>query len=121
MRHLIACLLPLSLLAAPALAQEGEGPALSLEHRMLLRCSATFALVAGQQGDSDSQVTADAAFAERGREFFVRSSAQVMDEAGLDRQQIADALRAEADEIRQSDNLEALLPVCMNVLAQSGL
>ena len=45
-----------ALLAAPAAAQVPPPPSqLTLEHRMLLRCSAAFALVAYRQGTGDGE------------------------------------------------------------------
>ena len=54
--------------------------------------------------------------AERGREFFVRASAQVMDEAGLDREQISAALSAEAQDLWDSGSLAEVMPVCLGLL-----
>lgn len=83
---------------------------------MLLRCSAAFALVStGQKnGNADSLRYPD--LADRGREFFVRASAQVMDEAGLDRSQIAAALSAEAQDMWDNGTLDQVMPVCLNML-----
>lgn len=99
----------------PALAQ---APApLSLDHRMLLRCSAAFALVANRQANGEPAALVYPPMAARGREFFVRASARVMDEAGLGRDALAAALRAEAAGLADEETLAALMPVCLGLLA----
>ena len=113
----IALAVALVATSTPVLAQSpAAAPQLSLDHRMLVRCSAAFAIVAnGQQSDSPEALQYPA-LAERGREFFVRASAQVMDEAGLNREQIAAALSAEAQDLRDSGSLDAVMPVCLGLL-----
>src|SRR5690606_42148805 len=80
-----------ALLGPPAAAQGVPPPQLTLEHRMLLRCSAAFALIAYRQETGDPEVQQYPPLKERGSEFFVRASARVMDEAGLDRAGISQA------------------------------
>ena len=80
-------LLALALFAVPASAQQPARPAMSLEQQMLLRCSAAFAIVADQQARGLASAGAYPPMAQRGREFFVRSSARLMDELHLPREQ----------------------------------
>jgi hypothetical protein len=101
--------------------QSGAVPDLSLEHRMMLRCSAAFALVAYRQGTGDAEASRYPPLKERGSEFFVRASARVMDEAGLDRAAISAALQAEAHALAQDEALEAVMPACLSVLDAAGL
>lgn len=108
------------LLAAPVSAQDAGKP-LSLEHRMLLRCSAAFAIVANRQAAGDAAALAFPPLAERGGEYFVRSSARVMEEAGLDRAAIAAALAAEARSLAEDDALAQVMPVCLAALDGAGL
>jgi len=108
-----------ALLAAPAAAQVVPPPRLTLEHRMLLRCSAAFALIAHRQQAGDPEVQQFPPLKERGGEFFVRASARVMEEAGLDRAAISDALEAEARSLLQGGTLTAVMPVCLSVLDAS--
>ena len=110
-----------ALLAMPATAQVTAPPRLSLEHRMLLRCSAAFALVAHRQETGDSSVRQYPPLKERGSEYFVRASARVMDEAALDRTAVSEALRAEAQSLLQGDTLAAIMPVCLSALEAAGL
>ncbi len=83
---------------------------------MLLRCSAAFALVAHGQETGDAAALRYPDMSQRGREFFVRGSAQVMEEAGLDRTQIEAALSAEARDISENGTIEEIMPVCLNLL-----
>ena len=104
-------------LSAPTIAPaQAPAPQLSLDHRMLLRCSAAFALVANGQENGNAEALRYPDLSQRGREFFVRASAQVMDEAGLDRAQIAAALSAEAQDLWDNGTLEQVMPVCLGLL-----
>lgn len=83
---------------------------------MLLRCSAAFALMAHRQATGDQAALAFPPLGQRGREFFVRASARLMDEAGLDRESIAAALTNEALELTGGDALEQVMPACLTAL-----
>lgn len=107
------------LLAAPAAAQVSPPAQLSLEHRMLLRCSAAFALVAYRQEAGDASAQQYPPLKQRGSEFFVRASARVMDEAKLDRAAIGEALKAEAQTLVQGGTLAAIMPACLSALEAS--
>lgn len=122
MEHMIRTILSLALAAMPATAlaqtplMTTDVPQLSLDHRMLVRCSAAFAIVANGQENGSADALRYPDLSQRGREFFVRASAQVMDEAGLDREQISAALSAEAQDLRDNDSVDAVMPVCQNLL-----
>ena len=107
------------LLAAPASAQVAPPPQLSLEHRMLLRCSAAFALVAYRQDAGDASAQQYPPLKQRGSEFFVRASARVMDEAKLDRAANGEALKVEAQALLQGGALAAIMPACLSALEAS--
>jgi len=122
MKMLPAIVLAAALLAAPVAAQVTPPPReLSLEHRMLLRCSAAFALIAYRQETADADAAQYPPLKQRGSEFFVRASARVMDEAGLDRAAIDAALRAEAQGLLRGGTLAAVMPVCLSALDATGL
>lgn len=108
-------------LATPAAAQPAPPPQLSLEHRMLLRCSAAFALVAYRQETGDASVQQYPPLKERGSEYFVRASARVMDEAGLDREAISAVLQTEAQGLLRGGTLTAIMPVCLSALEAAKL
>jgi len=112
---MIRPLFALALLAVPA-AGFAQAPQLTLEHRMLLRCSAAFAITANRQASGDAEALTYPALAARGREFFVRASARVMDEAGLDRTAVAQALEAEARDLVANSALAQVMPVCLSLL-----
>src|SRR5690606_9992904 len=79
MNKLLACFAAL-VFAGPAAAQVAAPPQLTLEHKMLLRCSAAFALIAYRQEAGHAEVQQYPPLKQRGSEFFVRASARVMDE-----------------------------------------
>ena len=111
-------LLPLALFAAttPVLAQDAAPVELSLEHRMLLRCSAAFAMVAYGQDNGNEAALRYPHDEEAYREFFVRASGQVMDETGMDEDAISAALSREAQDLWDSGTLEQVMPPCLDML-----
>lgn len=102
---------------APAVAQTAM-PELSLEHRMLVRCSAAFALVARGQETGNAEALRYPDIRESGSEFFVRAGARLMDEAGLDRAQLTTALSQAAQEMQDSDTIGDIMPACLAILDQ---
>lgn len=97
-------------------------PALSLEQQSGLRCAAAFALVAQAQAAGDAEALTYPALGQRGREFFVRTAAQLIDETGLDRDGVARLLAAEAAQLAQDgDVLDRAMPPCLMLLEASGL
>ncbi len=120
MRQLLPILAAL-MLPAQAGAQSAEPVNLSLEQRMLLRCSAAFAMVAFGQGNGNQEALQYPPMAERGKEFFVLASARVMDEAQLDIAAIEAELSREAQDIWDNGDLPRVMPACLQLLEQSGL
>ncbi|MFA9200779.1 MAG: hypothetical protein ACEQR8_06265 [Cypionkella sp.] len=117
MTHRLA---PLALLlAAPAHAQAPEPAPLTLQQASALRCSAAFALGATAQARGEGRQWP--ALAERGREFFVRSSARIMDETGWSRDLVAFRLAEEAKALREPAALAAAMPPCLLLLDAAGL
>lgn len=116
---LVATLLSLSggaPLAAQEQAQTPDQVPLSLEHRMLLRCSAAFAMVAGGQETGNAEALAYPPMEEAGFEFFMSASAQVMDEAGFDREVLARKLSVEAQALWDEGMLAKIMPACLGML-----
>lgn len=101
----------------------GAAPrALSGEERTGLRCAAAFALVAGGQARGEAEAQRYPPMVPRGREFFVRLSAQLMDDAGLDANAIRAATEAEAADLRRTGGVGGVMGFCLGVLdAQPGL
>jgi len=98
-----------------------EGPALTLDQRMKLRCSAAFALIAERQAEDDAEALRYPPLAARGREFFVRSAGTVMYEGGFDRGAIDAMLTREAQELASGGTLAQVMPACLQALDASGL
>src|SRR5690606_33168758 len=112
----LAALAPL-----PAAAQEAPPPALTLDQRTMVHCSAAFALVANRQQAGEEEALAFSDLGERGREYFVRAMASLMDSAGLDRAAVASLLEGEARSLADSAALYRAMPACMLALEASGL
>ncbi|MDZ4308315.1 hypothetical protein [Allopontixanthobacter sp.] len=119
----------LALLIMPALASAQSAPVaavkpLSMESRTALRCSAAFALVADGQARADRNALAYPALGQRGREFFVRTSARVMDDTGMDRDAVATELGAEARRLWDgggfTGEIDRIMPACLLLLETSG-
>lgn len=106
----------LSLQAAPA-----TGPALSLEQTTALRCAVAFALTAEGQVRGDAAATALPPLAERGREYFVRVSARLMDDPGLSREQVSAAAHEQARTLVTSGETPQVARACLPLLDVAGL
>lgn len=121
---MIANLLPLVFLAlqpAPVPSAPVEAAPLPADQQGALRCSAAFALVAERQRLGEDAALRYPPLAERGREFFVRAGARLMDEAGLTRDDMTARLRTEADGILAEGSLDEIMPPCLLLLEASGL
>lgn len=94
---------------------------LSPEHRMLLRCSAAFAVNLQRVAEGTADAALPTSLPERGREYFVRAGAQLMDEAGLTREEIAALLKEEAARLAEPVALAVAMPGCVASLEASGL
>ncbi|GAA0756735.1 hypothetical protein FHS52_000300 [Erythromicrobium ramosum] len=107
---------------APALAPATSEPApLSQEDRALLRCAAAFAILADGQAKGNAAAQKWPPIEARGREFFVRVLAQVMDRTGLDRDGISRLISAEAQALWDSQETEKVIPSCLVLLESSGI
>lgn len=112
--------------AVPAMAQRpvpaNPAPAqLNDEQRTLLHCSATFAIVSGRQHAGDKAALAFPDITARGREYFVRAMAQLIDEAHLDRDSVVRLVQAEATQLQDSPDLLKGMPACLASLDASRL
>ncbi len=108
------------LLAAPAAAQTAPEPApLTLQQSTALKCSAAFALGAAAQARGEGREWPSLAM--RGREFLVRTSAQIMDETGRSRDRVAMELTGQAKALAEPGRIAATMPPCLLLLDASGL
>lgn len=116
-----------NLIGAALIAATVQSPApdLSQESKALLRCSAAFAMVTHGQSIGDEAALKWPRFDARGREFFVRSLAQMMDETGLNREGIADLVGKEARRLRDAGGYAGevgrIMPACLAMLDASGV
>ena len=115
----IASMMAVALPLSPAAFAQVNDMQLSMEQQAAIRCSAAFAVVSTLQADGGASEYPE--LGERGREFFVRSAAQIMEEEGADRAQIADLMRREAVELYDRERLDAVMPACLLLLGASGL
>ena len=115
--------------AATAAAETPPLPTLSLEQKMQLRCAAMFAIIADEQRRGIADALAFPPLAERGREYFVRTGAQLMDAHELSREQMDELARAEVQSL-QAQSMQAADPgafvkqvmePCLLALDASGL
>lgn len=113
----VTSILPWLLATAPM----PPAPPLPLEQQTALRCAAAFALVSAAQTRGDPDALALPPLGQRGREYFVRVSAQIMDQYGLTRDQVAGMLGLEAHTlVRSGQSLDAARP-CLVLLDAAGL
>jgi hypothetical protein len=110
----------LALQAAPAVPAPMPEP-ITQEQRALLRCSAAFALVTNGQANGDPEATRWPDLGSRGREFFVRAMAQLMDQTGLDRAGISRLAEQHARELAAKDEVGKIMPSCLLMLEASGV
>lgn len=89
---------------------------LSMENKTLLRCSAAFALVSYGQENGNEASLAWPKLDPRGQEFFVRSLAKLMDDSGLDREQVSALASKEAQRLLDENQVDAVMPACLSLL-----
>lgn len=96
-------LVPALLLSAlPVSAQSPTTlPKLTLVQETSLRCSAAFGLIAYDQKRGAPGANAFPPLGVRGREFFVRTTARLMDEAGAARETVQALLKVRVDELQK--------------------
>jgi len=104
----------LTLLAAPALA---AAPApdpvkLNLAQETALRCSAAFALIAYDQQRGAPGAASYPPLGTRGREYFVLTTADLMDQTGATRDQVAAMFQARFRQL-QASAVQAAEPAAM--------
>jgi hypothetical protein len=125
---------PLLLQSAPATppndAVPTEAPLTSLdelpiEQAAAPRCAIAFAVISRWQKTGDERgADYDDMESEGGREFFVRTMAQLIDDTGLDRAQLT---RLAHEEVLKLDNeegaqrVEAMMPACLLMKRSAGL
>lgn len=100
-RMILAATLTLSTLPPLAHADQAALPRLNLAQEAALRCSAAFGLVAHDQQRAAPDIDAHPQLGTRGREFFVRTTARLMDETGASREVIAALLKQRVEDLQR--------------------
>lgn len=101
--------------------EEAAPPALSISAQAGVRCAAAFALVSYEQANGGPAAEKWPAIDPRGREYFVRTMARVMDETGMDREATAELARLEAQRLIEANEVDAVMPACLALLDASGI
>ena len=87
----------------------------------MLRCSAAFALVSYGQANGEEAANAWPVIDPRGREFFVRALAKIIDDTGMTREQVSQMAEAEAQRLIDESLLDSVMPGCLLMLEASGV
>ncbi|MCR9179311.1 MAG: hypothetical protein NXH71_03650 [Erythrobacteraceae bacterium] len=113
----------LALQAAPSPAPPVRLEDLTVQESAALRCSVAFAYVSDWQKDGDARGAAWPGLeAQGGREFFVRTMAQLMDRRGLDRRGVFDLIALQTERLKASpDDIPAMMPACLMMKSAAGL
>lgn len=117
----------LMLLSASAQGQNADLPRLNLEQETAVRCSAAFAIISSEQARGTPLAAGWPPLGSRGREYFVRTGARLMDETGATRPQVQALFARSAADLRASGaglaaRLEGLRGPCLSLLnlAETG-
>lgn len=132
MKHILLAMAASVALAPSALLAQGDSAPssqLSLEQATLLRCSAAFAIVAAEQDRGVASALAYPALKDRGKEYFVRSAAQLMDELQLTRDGVQSLLQSEVSRLHEQSRasgqpaavVDSIMRPCLLSLEASGL
>ena len=95
-----------------------EPPRLDLEQKAALRCATAFAIVAALQARGGAIDFPPLEV--RGKEFFVRATARIMDDTGATREQLQELVQQEADSLTPQV-LDDAMPACLLMLEASGV
>jgi len=122
---LLVTILPIAappIVATPSVQQHTiASTGLSLQSQTLLRCSAAFAMVNYGQSNGNQDAMKWPALGDRGKEFFVRAMANLMDETGKSREEISQLVSAEAQRLLDTDSVNDVMPGCLLMLETSDL
>ena len=96
---------------------------LPIAQQTALRCGVAIAVATEMQraGAAEDRGWPNLLENNRGREFFVRSMAKLMDDTGLPRESIALYSQREAERLRDEESLDDVMPACLLMLDASGL
>ena len=119
----LAALVTVSAVHAQEMAPPLEIPALTIEQQANLRCGVAFAFVASQQDSGVAWALELPAMEPRGKEFFVRTMAQIMEDERFTRDVMTVLLTEQATSMGEegADRLQGIMPACLSLLDASGL
>ena len=100
-----------------------QTPQLSLQQKTGLRCGVAFAITAQGQQAGDPAALAYPAMDPRGKEFFVRFMAALMEDPRFSRDLVTSLAMRETEELARGgpEALSAVMPACLQLLDLSGL
>lgn len=116
---ILAAAAPAAVQPSPVLTAPVQTAPLELEDMEKLRCAAAFALAAGREKRQDPSPFP--ALGERAQAYFLQATTEVMDNAGLSPEALAERIQGLAHALAQPGRLEAAMPSCLASLEQSGL
>lgn len=116
---MLAILTAVTLAAAPA-AESAAESALTPPQAEALRCGVVFALGARLQADKAPVAARWPALGTRGKEYFVRVTAQLMDDTGASREVLAAMAMRQIPALSNPATLAAAMPGCLPLLEASG-
>ncbi|NNC53195.1 MAG: hypothetical protein HKO08_09185 [Erythrobacter sp.] len=114
-------------LSFPVLAQDGEPapeiPPLTLEQQTNFRCGVAFGLVAGGQDAGYERALVFPPMEPRGEEFFVRVTAQIMEDNRFTHDVVNALVNREMASFQGEgfEAVEAIMPACLTLLDASGI
>ena len=96
-------------------------PQLTLPQQTSLRCSAAFALVQRDRNTEPGSLPDYSNMDVRGKEFFIRTGLQLMEETGILEEQYEAMIYAELDQLAAPEKLAEVMPGCFLLLEASGI
>jgi len=119
---MLTLLAPIALTLAQVTTGAPPLPKLTLEQSSALRCSVAFGIVHRQQAGGDASAAQYPAMATRGQEFFVRTTARLMDDLDADRETLMALVKLEStDLLAAPERIDQVMPACLLMLDASGL
>ena len=110
----------LTILAAVTLAATPAEPLLTPPQAAALRCGIVFALGAKMQADKAPLAAGWPPLGARGKEYFVRVTAKLMDDTGASREVLAAMAMRQVPALSEPAALAAAMPGCLPLLDASG-
>lgn len=112
---MLALIASVTLAAAPA-----EQPVLTPPQAMALRCGVVFALGARLQAEKLPLALGWPALDTRGKEYFVRVTAKLMDDTKASRETLSAMAMRQVPELQTPSAIAAAMPACLPLLDASG-